>query len=490
MAVAALLAPLSVLATWASGQIEDTDRYVATVGPLANDPDVQKAIAARAEQVIFSYLDLDTAIDDLAQALSDQGVPPRVAATLQTVSGPLAYAIRSFVSDRILAFVQSDAFEQAWIEANRTAHSELVTALTGGGGGAVTVNKGAVQVNLAVVINTIKQQLSDAGFAIADRIPEVSASFTIVQSDNLDTVQTLLGVLDNLAAWLPVLGLGLLAVAVLLARDRRRMVLASGIAVAASMLLLGATLNVIRPFYLNALPESASAAAAGAIYDQLVYFIRLALRGLLVVALTVAVVAWLSARTRLRRRGQGRARPRHRHRARPDVPRGAADRQARRRARAVPRLRSASGSSPSQHWPTWPRTTRPEGPPWCSSSSQDCWCSCWSSWRRLHNRRPRHPGRSPSPEQASAKDSTTKERDPARRDRVDRVALPDTVRCRPGRAAPQDPASSRTPSSCTTPPASSGCRTPRSRRCDTFGTTRRGRPAAERSGAASSGCWC
>ena len=80
------------------------------------------------------------------------------------------------------------------------------------------------------------------------------------------------------------------------------MVLASGIAVAASMLLLGATLNIIRPFYLNALPESSSAAAAGAIYDQLVFFIRLALRGLLVVALTVAVVAWLSAR-----RGSGAA---------------------------------------------------------------------------------------------------------------------------------------------------------------------------------------
>ena len=302
VAVAALLAPLSVLATWASGQIEDTDRYVATVGPLANDPDVQKAIAARAEQVIFSYLDLDTAMDQLTQALSDRGVPPRVAATLQAVAGPLASGIRSFVSDRILAFVQSDAFEQAWIEANRTAHAELVAALTGNGGDAVTINNGAVQVNLAVVINTIKKQLTDAGFAIAERIPEVAASFTIVQSGNLETVQTLLGVLDNLAAWLPVLGLGLLAVAVLLARDRRRMVLASGIAVAASMLLLGATLNIIRPFYLNALPESSSAAAAGAIYDQLVFFIRLALRGLLVVALTVAVVAWLSAR-----RGSGAA---------------------------------------------------------------------------------------------------------------------------------------------------------------------------------------
>src|SRR4029078_12848473 len=99
-------------------------------------------------------------------AISAQGVPPRVEATLQALAGPLASGIRSFVSDRILAFVQTDAFEQAWIEANRTAHTELVAALTGEGGGSVTVNNGTVQLNLAVLINTIKKQLTDAGFGI------------------------------------------------------------------------------------------------------------------------------------------------------------------------------------------------------------------------------------------------------------------------------------------------------------------------------------
>ena len=69
----------------------------------------------------------------------------------------------------------------------------------------------------------------------------------------------------------------------------------SGLAVAGSMLLLGATLNAIRPIYLDALPDSSSPAAAGAIYDQLVSFIRMALRGVGIVGLTVAVVAWFSA---------------------------------------------------------------------------------------------------------------------------------------------------------------------------------------------------
>lgn len=50
-------------------------------------------------------------------------------------------------------------------------------------------------------------------------------------------------------------------------------------AVAGSMLLLGLALNVIRPFHLDALPPDSSEAEAGAVYDQLVSFIRFALRG-------------------------------------------------------------------------------------------------------------------------------------------------------------------------------------------------------------------
>ena len=89
VAIAALLAPLSVLSTWASGQIQDTDRYLATVAPLASDPDVQAAVVARVEEVIYSYLDLDAAVDEVVEALEGQGLPPRAAATLGALAGPL-----------------------------------------------------------------------------------------------------------------------------------------------------------------------------------------------------------------------------------------------------------------------------------------------------------------------------------------------------------------------------------------------------------------
>jgi hypothetical protein len=169
-----------------------------------------------------------------------------------------------------------------------------VAALTGEGD-AVTVKDGQVTIGLATIIDAVKTQLVDAGFAIADRIPEVDATFTIMQSDDLDKVQNLLGFLDGLSAWLPLIGLGLLAIAIVISRDRRRVVFAAGIAVAASMLLLGLALNVLRPVYLDALPASSSQAAAGVLYGQVVSFIRFALRGVLVLGLAVAIGAWLSA---------------------------------------------------------------------------------------------------------------------------------------------------------------------------------------------------
>lgn len=290
----ALIAPLSVLATWAHGQVEETDRYLETVGPLANDPDIQEAIAARVEQVIYSYLDIDAATDALVEAIGAQGLPAPVAATLKAAAGPLAQGIRNFVSDQIQEFVRSDDFEDAWVRANREAHSQLVAALTGEGD-AVTVENGEVKIGLATIIDAVKAQLTDAGFAIADRIPEVDATFTIFQSADVDKVQRGIRLLDGLSTWLPVIGLALLALAIVIARDRRRVFFATGLAVAAAMVLLGAALNAIRPIYLDALPATAHTAAAGVLYDQIVSFIRLALRGLLVLGLALAVGAWLSA---------------------------------------------------------------------------------------------------------------------------------------------------------------------------------------------------
>src|SRR5262245_776523 len=51
--IGCVLAPLSVAAVWTRNQVTNTDRYVATVTPLANDPAIQNAITDQITAQVF-----------------------------------------------------------------------------------------------------------------------------------------------------------------------------------------------------------------------------------------------------------------------------------------------------------------------------------------------------------------------------------------------------------------------------------------------------
>jgi hypothetical protein len=113
--VGCVLAPLSVVAVWTRNQVGDTDRYVATVTPLAHDPAIQAAITDQITAQVFTYLDVQGLTTQAVQTLADRGnLPPRVATSLQALAGPLANGVRSFTHDQVGKVVQSDAFADAW----------------------------------------------------------------------------------------------------------------------------------------------------------------------------------------------------------------------------------------------------------------------------------------------------------------------------------------------------------------------------------------
>ncbi len=295
IAVAALLAPLSVVAIWAHDQIGDTDRYVRTVEPLGSDPAVQKAVVERITKEIFDRLDVKGVTQDAVDALASRGLPPVAATSLGALSTPLASAIRTFIEEQVGRLVHSQQFEDAWVDANREAHTQMVAVLTGKTSDTVDVEGGTVSVNLATVIDAVKQRLVDRGFSLADRIPAVNAQFVILESADLARAQTAVRVLSAVANGLPWVALALLGVAIAVARSHRRALVAGALAVAASMLLLGLGLNAFRIVYLDAVPpEKLSPAAAAAVYDALTHFIRLNLRAVLVLFLAIAAIAWVS----------------------------------------------------------------------------------------------------------------------------------------------------------------------------------------------------
>jgi hypothetical protein len=297
--VAAALAPLTVLATWAHDQIGDTDRFEQTVAPLGSDPAVQAAIGDRITEEITTRIDVEEITKDALTALAGQDfVPSRAGEVLPSLAVPLSNAIENFVQARVDQVVTSKAFEEAWVSTTRAAHEQMVAVLTGNTSEAVDVSDGAVKINIAPFVESVKQKLIDDGFSFAERIPEVNASFTIFQAENIGVGQKAFGWLDTLVRVLPVLALLLLFIAVMVARDRRKALFMAGLAMAISMVLLGLALNIVRPIYLDAIPADVLPSdAAATIYDQVVSFIRISLRAVGIVFLAIALAAFWFAPT-------------------------------------------------------------------------------------------------------------------------------------------------------------------------------------------------
>jgi hypothetical protein len=297
-----VLAPLGGVAVWARNQVTNSDRYVATITPLASDPAIQQAITDQITTQVFTYIDVQALTNQVVDALSarveGRGLPPQTAAALQGLAGPVANGVEGFVRTQVERIVESQAFEDAWIQANRAAHEALVKALTGEGGGSVTIENDTVSINLAPFIQTVKQRLVDSGFGLAAQIPNVNASFVLFQSADITRARSAFDLLNTLGNWLPVVALVLLAVGIYVAKDHRRALVGAALGVAGGMVLLGLSLAVFRSIYLDAVPAAVLPHdAAAVLYDTIVRFLRAGLRSVLVLALVVAAAGFLTGQS-------------------------------------------------------------------------------------------------------------------------------------------------------------------------------------------------
>ena len=141
--VAVLTFAVAVPGTWARRTLLDTDRYVATVAPLAGEPAVQEYLARNLTAQLFAALHVE---DRLSTSLESRA--PR----LVFLAGPIANGVQGFVQDRIRSILESDTFANAWAEANRFVHAQMIVALEGGGE-SVQLRNGQVVLNLLPLVN-------------------------------------------------------------------------------------------------------------------------------------------------------------------------------------------------------------------------------------------------------------------------------------------------------------------------------------------------
>jgi hypothetical protein len=288
LVIAALLVPATIAARYARGELLNTDRFVATVAPLATDPAVQNALAERITDQVITHIDLPALINQATTAINLRGAN----ALGNLVSGPLTDWLRSFIYKHVRKFVTSATFASLWATVTRLAHQGVNHLLTGSKGGAITATDGSIVLNIGPIVDAAKTALVNDGFALAAKVPSTDVSYTLFQSDQITKAQGYVRLLNRLATWLPWITLLIFALAVWLAPSRRRTAIATLVLTAALLIVELVTNGYIRNAYARALGVRGLDQLAGlSVYNQVIHYLITATVTTLVG--TIVIIFWL-----------------------------------------------------------------------------------------------------------------------------------------------------------------------------------------------------
>jgi hypothetical protein len=290
LVLAALLTTPAAIAYWGQRTLNDTTRYVNTVGPLINSPEVQDAIATKVTDAIDKQVDIEALLNDVfAGVITDR---PR----LQRLVGPLSGAINSLVDRQVREFIASDQFADLWTAANTRLQQSLQRVLKGDRSGAISLQGDQVVLDVSDVIDQVKQRLVDRGLTIVQRvpIPNVDKQIVLLEAPQLKQLRTIYAFANPLAQWLIVLVAGLYLVALVLARRRPRMTVIIGAVLAANALLLALALSVGRQLFIDALAGTTFGPASTVFYDTLLSYLERGRQVFFWLGLILVAVGWFA----------------------------------------------------------------------------------------------------------------------------------------------------------------------------------------------------
>ena len=253
LVVATLLSLVSVFSIWVKRQALETETWTVTSTKLLEDEDVNAALSAYLVEAIYENVDVQ---GELAGALPPPAKP---------LAGPAAAGLRRLAGDLASEALERPMVQALFSEANRNAHGLFLEAIEGGGE-TLSTEGGDVTLDLGTIVDRLGAQL---GVDVAEKLPPDAARIELLESEQLATAQDAVKALKGLSLILPLLALGLYALAIYLARGwRREAIRAWGI----SWMLVGVLVLVIRSVAGEALVESLARSestepAVGAIWD-------------------------------------------------------------------------------------------------------------------------------------------------------------------------------------------------------------------------------
>ncbi len=290
--VAAVLFPIALTAFWAQKTLLDTQRYVETVAPLAQDPTIRDAVSTQVTTAINNQIDASGKVDEI---LADF---PK----LQPLAGPITAGLHNLVSTTVTKVVDSDQFAGLWVQVNTQVQQGVVKVLESDGqAGPISIVGDQVILDTGDLIEAVKQRLVDRGFTWAANIPVPSVAdrqIVLLTSPQLAQARVAYQIAQPISQWLIFAVLLLFVIAVLVAVRRARMIIAVGVAIIIGALVVRLALAYgSMQLELN-LSGTTWAVAQNAFVTILTQYLIAAIRTAFVLGLVLAVVGWYLSDTR------------------------------------------------------------------------------------------------------------------------------------------------------------------------------------------------
>lgn len=205
--VGVIVAPFSVGALWASGHLTNTDGFVKTLGPLAQNQKLQELVSGQVAQSISGQLRIEERLD----AVAGSGWLSRLIPAEE-----LASKANETIENAALRVVQSENFATNWQSALRASHQRTDQIFTGQSSASLD-QAGNLTFELDAVFAGISKTLTGLG------IPDLPVSghfdwqLKLIQNDALPMVKQAYLVVGNIGPWAIYLNAALLVAGILLA---------------------------------------------------------------------------------------------------------------------------------------------------------------------------------------------------------------------------------------------------------------------------------
>jgi hypothetical protein len=236
--VTTLLAIIGIFAVWANRQLLNADNWANTSTKLLQNEDIREATSTYLVNQLYANV-------NVAEELKRR-FPP----LLRPLASPLAGALQNLGTEAAKRALANARVQEVWKHANHAA-AETFIAIVNGGKGPVATNGGHVTLDMAAIVTNITNRLGLPN--VSSKLPPSVAHLTVLKSKQLKALQDIVKALKGLALLFTILVPLLYALAILLARERRRQTL---MAVGAAFVFAGVVVFGLRALVITQVTDS------------------------------------------------------------------------------------------------------------------------------------------------------------------------------------------------------------------------------------------